>query len=320
MYKYIEMYRIILFLFQALMLNAQDNNYTEWYLQREDVDIFVKEIGSKKDTVIVVHGGFGANHDYLLDAVKGLTKEFHFIFYDQRGSLMSPTAKENLSFQKNVDDLNALVLALQLKKVKILCHSMGTLIGMEFVKQHPEKVSHLVLTGALLPKSDSIESVFSKRQQEQVNFMLNRKIVTKLSKPYKLKGIDQLNSIQDIKNSTLSHKDLTDFWRLKFAAVNIYKLEKYHLVKGGRAYYNPQAAIMTETVNWNYDYRDILSQKTKTTIINGSYDFLDFDSLLMKTLLKKHPKIKLISLANAGHNSWIDQPELFKKHLKNGLK
>ncbi|MFD2433001.1 alpha/beta fold hydrolase [Mesonia maritima] len=208
---------------------------------------------------------------------------------------------------------------LQLKKAKLLCHSMGTLIGMEFAKQHPDRVSHLVLAGAILPKSDSIESVFSKRQKEQVNFMLNRKIVNQLSKPYKEKGIDNLKSIEDLENSTLTHKDLTEFWRLKFAAVNIYNLKKYSLVKGGKAYYNPKAAVMTETLNWNYDYRPILNEKMKTTIINGAYDFLDFNSYITKRLLKNYPKIKLITLPEAGHNSWIDQPQLFKKSLKENL-
>lgn len=317
------MHRIILYSFlllQAFVLNAQDRNYSEWYLQREDVEIFVKELGAEKDTVLVVHGGFGANHDYLLDAVKGLTENFHFIFYDQRGSLMSSTAEENLSFQKNVEDLHALVQALHLKKVKLLCHSMGTLIGMEFLKQHPSKVSHLVLTGALLPKSDSIESVFSQRQQEQVDFMLNRDIVDELAKPYKKKGIDRLKSIQDIQSSKVTHKDLTEFWRLKFAAVNIYKLENYHLVKGGKAYFKPKAGVMAETVNWKYDYRELLSKRTKTTIINGTYDFLDFDTRMMKEQLKDFPAIELISLQEAGHNSWIDQPELFRKYLKKALK
>ena len=91
--------------FQSLMLSAQDKNYSEWYLQRDDADIFVKEIKSGKDTVIVIHGGFGANHDYMLDALEGLKETFYFILYDQRGSLLSPAKEENLTFQKNIDDL-----------------------------------------------------------------------------------------------------------------------------------------------------------------------------------------------------------------------
>jgi hypothetical protein len=37
---------------------AQDKSYQEWYLKTKDsLDIYVREIGTGKDTVIVVHGG-----------------------------------------------------------------------------------------------------------------------------------------------------------------------------------------------------------------------------------------------------------------------
>lgn len=307
----------LLLLFHSL--SAQDKNYCEWYLQREDVDIFVKELGTGKDTVIVVHGGFGANHDYMLDAIKGLEKKIHFVLYDQRGSLLSPTKKENLTFQKNVDDLYSLVKALKLKKAKILCHSMGTLVGMELTKQHPELVSNLVLTGTIAPRSDSLRSVFSERYEKQIYFLTKRQEVAELIKPFKDKGVDSLKSISDIEKFKFSHKELTEYWRINFAAANIYDIKKYNLLKGGRAYYNQDASAMVETVNWNYDYRSVLNN-TKTTIINGAYDFLDFNGDNLKALLDEFPNIRLEIIPNAGHNSWVDNPKLFKQYLLKAIK
>lgn len=297
---------------------AQDKNYSEWYLLRGDVNIYVKEFGIGKDTVVVVHGGFGANHKYMEDALKGLKNKFHFILYDQRGSLLSPTKKENLTFQKNVDDLFALVEELKLKKVKLFCHSMGTLIGMEFTKEHPNLVTNLVLAGTVPPKSDSINDVFSKRYDKQISFLQNRKKVKQLLRPFEAEGIDTLKTLEDIKKSKLTDKDLTDYWRIKFASVNIYDIEKYNLVKGGRAYYNPDASRMVESVNWHYDYRSVLNN-TKTTIINGSYDFLDFNAENLKRLLKGYRNINIDIIQNAGHLSWIDKPEIFKKYLTRAL-
>lgn len=307
----------LLLLFHSL--SAQDKNYCEWYLQREDVDIFVKELGTGKDTVIVVHGGFGANHDYMLDAIKGLEKKIHFVLYDQRGSLLSPTKKENLTFQKNVDDLYSLVKALKLKKAKILCHSMGTLVGMELTKQHPELVSNLVLTGTIAPRSDSLRSVFSERYEKQIYFLTKRQEVAELIKPFKDKGVDSLKSISDIEKFKFSHKELTEYWRINFAAANIYDIKKYNLLKGGRAYYNQDASAIVETVNWNYDYRSVLNN-TKTTIINGAYDFLDFNGDNLKALLDEFPNIRLEIIPNAGHNSWVDNPKLFKQYLLKAIK
>ena len=308
--------------FILVACESDTKNDPEWYLVREDVDIFVKELGTGKDTVIVVHGGFGANHDYMIDAVKGLEKKFHFVFYDQRGSVLSPTKIENLTFQKNVDDLYALVKDLKLGKVKLFCHSMGSLVGMEFLLQHPELVSNLVLTGAILPKCDSIQTIFSERFEKQVDFLMNgRQEVDDLLKPFKDRGADaQFPSLSDIEKTNLSHKEMTDYWRLIWATVNIYDVKKYNLLKGGRAYYKGEAVIFGETVNWNYDYRSVMNN-TKTTIINGEYDFLDFHSdSSLETLLNGFPNIRLVIIPDAGHNSWIDNPKLFKQYLSTALK
>ncbi|SFW47216.1 Pimeloyl-ACP methyl ester carboxylesterase [Sinomicrobium oceani] len=310
----------VIFLY-GLSSRAQDEKYSEWYLQREDTEIFVKEFLSdkNKDTVIVVHGGFGANHDYMTDAVRGLENEFHFVFYDQRGALLSPAKQKDLTFQKNVADLYALIKAMDIRKVKLLCHSMGTLIGMELTRQHPGLVTNLVLTGTVLPRSDSIKSIFSERYEKQVSILLNRPEVVAMKRPYIEKGLDTLKSVDDIRNSPLSHKDLTTFWRINFAAVNIYHIKKHHLLKGGRAYYTPKASIMSETVNWNYDYRKVLNDHAITTIINGAYDFFDFGGEMLHTHLKSYPGIDLHIIPGAGHNSWVDNPPLFREYLRKAL-
>ncbi len=292
----------------SITLVAQDKLYDEWYLTtRDSVEIFVKEMKGGKDTVIVLHGGFGANHDYMLDAIKGLEKDFHFILYDQRGSLMSPASKEKLTFQKNVNDLYELVVALKLKKVKLLCHSMGTLVGMEFLKQHPEMVTNLVLCGALLPKADNSGSVFSPRVTSQLKFLTTRKSVNELRQPY------------NARKSSLTHKEKTEYWRINFAAGNIYQVEKWNLLKGGRSYYKQESSVMFGTVDWNYDYRSILDHNSKVTVIQGQFDFLDFDGETYKTLIKGFKNITCTIIPRAGHNSWIDEPEVFRENLRKGL-
>lgn len=59
---------------------------------------------------------------------------------------------------------------------------------------------------------------------------------------------------------------------------------------------------------------------TKTTIINGAYDFLDFYGESLKTTLNGFSNIKLNIIPDAGHNSWVDNPKLFKKNLLTALR
>lgn len=302
----------IICFFSAAVFSSQQNKYEEWYFNTKDsLRIYVKEsLSTSKDMVIVLHGGFGANHDYMLDATNGLEDRFHFVFYDQRGSLMSqPSAPEKfMTFDKNVGDIETLMKALNIKKAKFLCHSMGTLVGMEFLKQHPEMVKNMVLVGAITPVAKSADDVFTKRQNEQVKFLMERKEVKDLLQSYE-------------KIQTPSPRDMTRMWRIQFASVNSYQLTKsLQNFKGGMAYFNQKVAnVMPKTVNWNYDYREGMSKNGKITVINGGYDFMDFGSTTYSENIKNYPSIDLKVIPNSGHNVWSDEPEHFKEELEKAL-
>src|SRR5688500_18109892 len=65
----------------------------DWFLSTgswaDDPQLYVREVGSGRP-VVMLHGGWGAEHAGLVEAIKGLESGFRFIFYDQRGSLRSP--------------------------------------------------------------------------------------------------------------------------------------------------------------------------------------------------------------------------------------
>lgn len=75
---------------------------------------------------------------------------------------------------------------------------------------------------------------------------------------------------------------------------------------------------MAETVDWNYDYRTLLDS-LKTTIIEGEFDFLDFNLLNYKNQITEFKNIEIKMIPSAGHNSWIDKPKLFKRNLNKAL-
>lgn len=65
-----------------------------WFLStgdwEKDPQLYVLEFGSGTDTIVMLHGGWGGEHSGLINAVMDLRDQYHFIFYDQRGSLRSP--------------------------------------------------------------------------------------------------------------------------------------------------------------------------------------------------------------------------------------
>lgn len=96
--------------------------------------------------VIVVHGGPGWDYKSLLP-LKNLSDEFYVVFYDQRGTGLSPRVEqETLSLKSYLQDLNSIIdYYARDKKVSLIGHSWGAMLVSAYVGKHPQKVSHAVL-------------------------------------------------------------------------------------------------------------------------------------------------------------------------------
>jgi proline iminopeptidase len=96
--------------------------------------------------VIVVHGGPGGDSKYLYP-LQGLSKNHHVIFYDQRGTGLSPRVDKNeLTLQSSLEDLHRIVVHFGGSgQVKLIGHSWGAMLVVGYLGQHPEKVSHAVV-------------------------------------------------------------------------------------------------------------------------------------------------------------------------------
>lgn len=97
--------------------------------------------------VIVVHGGPGWDYRSLL-SLKALADEFFVVFYDQRGSGLSPRmeAPTAYSLETALADLDAIVERFRgERRVALVGHSWGAMLVTAYLGRAPEKVSHAVL-------------------------------------------------------------------------------------------------------------------------------------------------------------------------------
>ena len=110
----------------------------QWYMNTTDADgakltHYIAEYGVESkpgNTVIVLHGGWGAEHSYLVPAIKPLADEYRFVLYDQRGSLRSPAVPPaKITYDALVEDLDQLRQRLGLEKVTLKAHSMGNMLA-----------------------------------------------------------------------------------------------------------------------------------------------------------------------------------------------
>lgn len=123
-----------------------------------------------KDPLVVLHGGPGAHHDYLLPQMLHLAESRDVLFYDQRGGGRSRTNdQEPVTWQTHVDDLVTIVKEFGLDPLTIVGYSWGGLLAvlyaLEAADSRPDRL--VLIDPAPLARRyrTQFEDEFRKRQQ-----------------------------------------------------------------------------------------------------------------------------------------------------------
>jgi proline iminopeptidase len=109
------------------------------------VELFERRTGHGPPTV-VLHGGPGAYHDYLLPGFDLLARGRTLIYYDQRGGGRSPVSRDTpVGWREQVEDLEALRVLWRLDQLVIAGYSWGALLALLYALEHPDRVGRLAL-------------------------------------------------------------------------------------------------------------------------------------------------------------------------------
>jgi len=110
--------------------------------------------------LIVLHGGPGLDHRYLLN-LQALADQYQLVFYDQRGSGLSPRVPAStITVDSFIEDLDAFVDHFgQGRPVHLLGHSWGAMLASAYTGAHPAKVARLVLAEPGFLDASTLDSV-----------------------------------------------------------------------------------------------------------------------------------------------------------------
>jgi proline iminopeptidase len=124
--------------------------------------------------LLVLHGGPGADHRYLLPQMLHLGEKNDLIFYDQRGGGRSRAdARVPITWQTHVEDLGAVVEEFRLDPLSVVGYSWGAMLGLLYtieqsVNPHlraPDRIA-LISPGPLTREyRRQFEAEFARRQQ-----------------------------------------------------------------------------------------------------------------------------------------------------------
>jgi proline iminopeptidase len=332
----------------------------QWYMNTTDADgakmsHYIAEYGVESkpgNTVIALHGGWGAEHSYLVPAIKPLASEYRFVLYDQRGSLRSPaTPPAKITYANLIEDLDQLRQRLGLEKVTLMAHSMGNMLAYGYLRAHPERVAGLILVGPILPGHDigteeaprmvplCVNDVWPDFSKADSDAMLDR--VEKWRRDYNdrwariavAEGL--IPADWAAQNAADPDPDLnalyiktdqqrTMSWRIIFAATNTYSGRNWRETLGGMVFYNPAVA---ESIFAEPDYFSqvdaawpaLKAFKGPVRVILGTHDYVDLGPTFWPRMVAAMPNARLDTIENAGHSIWMDEPEKFTRSLHSAL-
>ena len=286
---------------------------SEGYIEANGVWIYYKAIG-KGAPLVVLHGGPGASHDYMLPHLIPLARRNRLVFIDERGSGRSPALEDpsGYTIENMVEDVEAVRLALRLGRISLLGHSYGGALAQAYALKYQRNLSHLILCSTF-SSTKAMNQVFVRMKERMAPELRAR-----------IDSAEQAGLFGHGKS----------FERKRYAA-------DYMTASWGEGYFpylygkRPDAnfdPLMNGVMSWDLyremwgshgefvidgnlvsvEYDDRLRTITVPTLITvGDHD--QCDPALSRTMQEKIPGSKLVVLPESGHMTFVDQPALFIK-------
>ena len=256
------------------------------------VELYVKEMG-KGPPVVVLHGGPGAHHDYLIPGFDRLADEFHLYFYDQRGGGRSSVDRPGqVTWRDHVADLESLRHGWGLERPAIIGYSWGGLLALLYAAEYPDKVSCLACVDPAAGWGD-----YQERFRAEFDARMHSNIVTQLR--------------NELENSDLRARDPEAYRQRRFE-LSVAGYFKDPRDARGLTPFKVQAQAQEATWRSLAGHGDELRRKLAeleqpTLILHGRHDPIPLE--WAEELRDTVGAAELIVLEESGHVPYVEEPD-----------
>ena len=145
---------------------------TEGYFTGADgVRLFYRKVGSRRNLIVLLHGGPGSNMNAVWLDLEPLAKKHTVLMYDQRGGGRSEIIKDpnKLKYTDHIRDLEAFRKQFGLERMVLVGESWGAGLAALYALEHPNQVSRLLLLGPF-PPSRALVARRLEKTDERIDF------------------------------------------------------------------------------------------------------------------------------------------------------
>ncbi len=263
----------------------------EEHVRVNGVDLFTRTVGDGPD-VIVMHGGPGAHHDYLLPQFDALAQGRRLRYYDQRGGGKSQVSRDTeVGWRDQTADLDALISLWSTEPATLLGYSWGGLLALLFATEHPERVGRLALVSPA-PVHPGARREFQQRLSER---MVAPEIV---------------RARDELRQSGLRESDPEAYRKRAFelsVAGYFAHPARAHGLTPFRVTGRTQQAVWSSV--GDYDLRDKLaSLSVPALVLHGQHDAIPISSAEETASLLG---AELVVFEHSGHVPYVEEPHKF---------
>lgn len=301
----------------------KQNDFFEEYVSINNLEHYFLHYPTESDfLVLFLHGGPGQTESYLAYKTVSKNRNYTIVFYDQRGSgktNLKDASQEKVTLKILISDLDKIIDYLKSKyhqkKIIILGHSWGSILGLEYSKLFPEKISAYVGMG----------QVINFRQGENVGFEYCYKLANQKDKKKLLKlgnypeSVTKENALAkcnkfrviQMKYGICGYKEGT-FSMLKISLKS--PVFSWKDLKGNIAASKRNTLLMDYLID--YDTSDFLQPPFPVYFISGENDW-QVPYVCVKEYFDKitAPDKKFFLLKNAGHLTDLENPQDYNNAL-----
>jgi proline iminopeptidase len=273
------------------------------------VDHFIKKMG-KGEPIIVLHGGPGLFHDYLVPHFKKLAADYQIIFYDQRGCGKTPFPSDtsSIKLESYIDDLEGIRKHLKIEKLNLLGHSWGGILAVSYGKKYPNNLSKIILVSPGPATSEYFDETFNNMQAKRSDEDTKALIQSMMSKEFEKRDPKIFKRTVEL-NDKVNLVDQESVDEL-YEPITFNKENANNLLL---------VSSMMEKNFFDYDLTDGIDViKCPTLVIIGDLDNVPFSSAQLIT--ESIEKAQLEVIKKCCHYPFFESPKEFNKIVRGFLK